>query len=319
MLNDFDKIVVYLDVETLKFMYMSYTKNREYPVMKKLYSLLHEGYINDTIVTPITFNHLLPHIDENTIDSDYLAMMGSLGQLQFHRRFTVRTLQLIRIINHFFEKKYNKPLWRDVFSANPNDKYVAGFNQYRSISIQNVLKSYQREKNASRIYFFIDNYKKGRKFEDIAGEYYHYIWDEFPDLITPYLPMDGSAEYSMNKFLDYDEINEIPEYHLISSLLSLLFETYGIGKIESGEEDSLLLKAETAAAYMPYCHFYVTEVEIADIINMCGINQSYDVKVYDNNESSLYKMINEIRFRVDMLIDERKQKTNKTMFKKGKF
>jgi hypothetical protein len=319
MLNDFDKLVVYLDSATLKYMFMSYTRNRDYPVMKKLFSLLEEGYKTDTIVTPITFNHLIPYIDENTIDTEYLAMMAKIGQIQFHRRFTVRTLQLIRIINYFFEKKYSKPQWRDIYSSNPEDKYVAGFNQYRSISIQNVLKSYEREKNASRIFYFIENFKKGNKFEDIAGEYFEYIWEEFPDLITPYLPQNGSAEYNMKIFLEFDEINEIPEYHLMSNLISHLIETYGIGEIEAGSKDDLLLAAETAAAYMPYCHFYVTEVEIAEIINMTGINESYDVKVYDHNESSLYQLIEDLTFYIETLLAERKLKSHKSMFKKGKF
>ncbi|MFC1650392.1 hypothetical protein ACFL2X_02375 [Candidatus Latescibacterota bacterium] len=319
MLNDFDKLVVYLDKDTLKYMFMCFNKNRDYPVMKKLYSMLHDGYKNNFIVTPITFNHIMPYIDENTIDNEYLAMMGNIGQIQFHRRFTVRTLQLIRIINYFFEKKYNKPQWRDVFSSNPEDKYIAGFNQYRSISIQNVLKSYEREKNASRIYYFIENYKQGHSFDDIAGEYFQYFWDEFPDLITPFLPLNGSADYNMKIFLDYDEINEIPEYHLASNLLSHLFETYGIDEIESGSKDDLLLAAETAAAYMPYCHFYVTSIEIAEIINMNGMNESYDVKVYDNNESSLYKLIEDLGFYIETLMAERKLKANKSIFKKGKY
>ena len=58
--------------------------------------------------------------------------------------------------------------------------------------------------------------------------------------------------------------------------------------------DEALFVAETAAAYMPYCHFYVTIVDVAELITKTRINKFYDVKVYDHNESSLYKLIDDL-------------------------
>lgn len=319
MLNDFDSFVVYLDPDTLKYMFLNYMKSRNYPVMKKLYSVLNEGYENNMIVTPISYNQIISYIEENTIDNEYLAMMGNIGQIQFNKRFTIRTLQLIRIINHFFEQKYKKPIWMDAFSSNPDNKYMPGFNQYRSISVQNVLKAFEREEKYSRVYSFIESYKEGKSFEDIAGEYFRYSWEQFPDIIKPFLPIDGTPEYNMKRFLEYEEIKEIPEYHIISNILHPLFEKHGIKDIESGLKDDLLLAAETAAVYMPYCHFYVTTVDIAEIIMMTGINEPYNVMVYDHNESSLYKLIDDISILIKTKKIESKRKTSKTIFRKNRY
>ena len=319
MLNNFDSFVVYLDPDTLKYMFLNYMKSRNYPVMKKLYSVLKGGYENNMIVTPISFNQILSYIEENTIDNEYLAMMGNIGQIQFHRRFTIRTLQLIRIINNFFEQKYKKQIWMDAFSTNPDKEYMPGFNQYRSISVQNVLKAFEREEKYSRVYYFIESYKEGKSFEDIAGEYFRYSWEQFPDIIKPFLPIDGTPEYNMKRFLEYEEIKEIPEYHIISNILHPLFEKYGIKDIESGLKDDLLLAAETAAVYMPYCHFYVTTVDIAELIMMTGINESYNVMVYDHNESSLYKLIDDINILINTKKIESKRKTSKTIFRKSRY
>ncbi len=295
MLNNFKRNIVYLDPETLRYMYYSYSKNRNYPVMNKLFALLSEGYRNNLVITPICLDHILPFIKENTINPDFLNMMGSMGQVQFYQRFTIRTLQLIRIINHFFHKRYNKPNWRDAFSSDPDERYVQGFNQYISFSAQNVTKGVAREKHNSQIFFFINSFKEGKELEETAPAYFKYLWQEFPDLIKPYLPRDGDSEYQMKKFFEYDEIKDIPEFHVIGNVLYPLFETYGIHDIENGMKDDLLNAAESMAAIMPYTHYYVSTAEIAEIAMMTGVNEPYNTKIYDHNESSLYKMINDLQ------------------------
>ncbi len=319
MLNNFDKYIVYLDPDTLQYMYYSYSKTRNYPVMNKLFTLLSEGYSNNFIVTPICLDHILPFIKENTINPDFLNMMGAVGQVQFYQRFTIRTLQLIRIINHFFNKRYNKPSWRDAFSSDPDETYAQGFNQYLSYSAQNVIKGIAREKRNSQMFFFINSFKEGRNIDEIAPSYFKYLWQKFPDLIKPYLPCDGDPEYQMKKFFEYEEIKEIPEFNIIGNILYPLFETYGIRDVENGLKDDLLNAAESMAAIMPYCHFYVSNIEIAEIAMMTGVNAPYNTRIYDHNESSLYRMINDIQ---DALQNKNSNKNNgisRSSFRKTRF
>ena len=318
MLNLTDRYVVYLDPDTLKFMYLNYIKARSYPVMSKLYSLLHEGYINNLVVTPITFDHIVPHISENKIEIEFLNMMGGLGQIQFHQRFTVRTLQLTRVINYFFDQDYKKPTWRDAFSSNPEEKYSPGFNKYHSLSAQIALKAMEREKNNSQMYFFIENFKEGKSIDSIAGEYFNYLWEKFSDLVKPYLPVDGSYEYHMKKFLAYEDIKDIPEFHIISNTLYPLFETYGIKDVEYGYKDEMLIASEKMAAYMPYCNYYVSTVDVAELVIMTGINEPYNVVVYDHNESSLYKLIDDLSSAMKMKSLESEKKSSRTMFRKSR-
>ena len=91
----------------------------------------------------------------------------------------------------------------------------------------------EREKNNSQIYFFIENFKEGNPLDSIAGEYFNYLWEKFSDLVKPYLPVDGSYEYYMKKFLEYEDIKDIPEFHIISNILYPLFETLGIENVEA--------------------------------------------------------------------------------------
>ena len=109
MLNNTMKIVVYLDADTLEYMYLTYTKKRNYAVMRKLFTILHEGFINNFLVTPLSLDHLYHYIEENNTDRNFLNMMGEFGQVQFLQRFTVRMLQLIRGVN-LYVKSNHPPL-----------------------------------------------------------------------------------------------------------------------------------------------------------------------------------------------------------------
>ena len=123
----------------------------------------------------------------------------------------------------------------------------------------------------------------------------------------------------MEKFLEYDDIREIPEYYIISSLLYPLIETYGIQNVEYGLKDDLLLAAENVAAYMPFCNFFVTTVDIAELIIMTGIDEVFSVKVYDHNESSLYKLIDDLSDVLKRKKSEIKDQKSKTIFRKSKY
>lgn len=314
MLNNTEKLIVYLDPGTLEYMYLTYTEKRNYPVMRKLFSILHEGFTRNLLVTPLSHDHLYPYIEDNKIDIKFLNMMGEMGQVQFLQRFTVKMLQLIRVINSFFEQVYKKEIWKDAFSTDPDDKYLTGFNKYHSITAQNIISALDREKKLSQVYDFIEKFKLGRDAESLATEYYKYIWDQFPDLIRPNLPDDGDSEEHMRRFFANEDIKDIPEFHIISNSLYPLFESYGIQDIEYGLKDDILLATETAAAYMPYCHFYVTMTDIAQLYLMTGINDIYDVKIYDNNESSLYQLIEDLKLALQLKMESRQKETGKSMF-----
>ena len=74
MLNNTKKLIVYLDPDTLEYMYLNHIKKRNYPVMSKLYNVLHEGFNNNTLVTPLSMDHIQPYIDENQIDRNFLIL-----------------------------------------------------------------------------------------------------------------------------------------------------------------------------------------------------------------------------------------------------
>ena len=316
MLNNTKKLIVYLDPDTLEYMYLNYTKKRNYPVMSKLYTVLHEGFINNALVVPLSMDHIQPYIDENQIDRNFLNMMGELGQVQFLQRFTVKVLQLIRVINFFFKQVYKKEIWKDAFSSDPDERHTRGFSKYLSITAQNVNTTLKKEKKLSQIYDFIEKFKIGGEADSIAADHYRFLWDQFPDIMRPYLPFNGTPEQHIKTFFEYDEIKDIPEFHIISSILYPLFESYGIQDIEFGLKDDILQAAETAASYLPYCNFYVTASDIAELFILNGISGLYDVKVYDNNESSLYKLIDDVPKSLAVLKDRRKKEMGKSIFQR---
>lgn len=316
MLNDSNKFVIYLDPDTLGYMFLNYTEKRNYPVMTKLHAMLHEGFVGDMTIVPISMEHVLPYIRENQVDSRFLSMMGDMGQVQFLQRFTVRTLQLIRIINHFFEHDYRKPQWKDAFSLDPDERYYPGFNKYSAITARNVLKAYDREKKYNDLYQFIESYKLRDPFKNLVHKHFVYLWQQFPDLIKPYLPQDGDPDSHMKMFLENEDIKEIPEFHIKSNILTQLFDAYGIEAVEEGARDDILFAAENISTYMPYCHFYVTTVDIAESMLMSGINSLYYVKVYDHNESSLYKLIHDLTEAIKARKKVHDKESRKTIFRR---
>ncbi len=294
MFNDTEKTIIYLDPDTLSYMYLDYSEVRSYPVMKKLYSTLHNGFVNNYLVTPLSIDSIMYFIKDNRIDLKFLNMMGGLGQVQFLQSSTIKTLQLIRVVNSFYNNTYKKPVWRDAFSGNPDEKFIHEFGKYSSLSPKNILLALEREKKNSQIFEFIDGYQTGKLIKEIARNHFSYLWEKFPDLITPYLPKIGSSETYMKEFLEYDDIKEIPQFHILSSVLYPLFDSYGIYNVESGIKDNELIAAEIMSVYLPYCHFYVTTVDIAEQVSKSRFNDLYNVKIYDHNESSLYKFIHDI-------------------------
>jgi len=262
--------------------------------MKKLYALLSEGFVKDWLVTPLAVDIAGQYIKDSRIEQPFLSMMGSMGQVQFHQRFTIKTLQLIRVLNNFFDMQYNKAPWRDTFTSDPDERYRQGFNRYSSLTAVNVLQIISREKSYSQMYQFIDCFKAGVPIAEMATRHFRSLWEHFPDLVKPYLPSIGAPESHIARFLENDEISEIPEFHIMSTLLHTMIDAYGIEHLEHGLKDEELLAAECAAAYIPYCHYYVTKVDIAEIITMSDIQDTYSVRVYDHNESSLYRLIQDI-------------------------
>ncbi len=317
MLNKTEKRVVYLDNETLGYMYLTYTGERTYPVMRRLFQVLREGYVADRLVTPLSIDHVFPYIENNQIEKPFLNMLGELGQVQFHLRYTIKTLQLIRVINYFFDNIYSKPVWRDAFTADPDDKYRIGFNGYSAITATNVNQAMSREKNYSQVFEFIESYKEGKPVEEIASSHYRTLGEQFPDLIGPYLPAVGSAESHMSRFLSREEVKEIPEFHIISSILYPMLEAYGIEHVEHGLRDNELLAAEVVASYLPYCHYYVAKVDIAEVLSMSGIPETYNVRIYDHNESSLYRLIQDITEDNKRDTMKKEMMTRRTMFRRG--
>lgn len=317
MLNRTGKRIVYLDSETLGYMYLTYTGERTYPVMRRLFQVLHEGYISDRLVMPLSLDHVYPYIENNQIEKPFLAMLGELGQVQFHNRFTIKTLQFIRIINHFFENHYTKPIWRDAFINEPDEKYRYGFNGYASITAMNVNQAMSREKSHSQVFEFIESYKDGKPAEEMAAVHYRTLWEHSPDLIRPYLPAVGLPEMHMERFLAREEIKEIPEFNIISAILYPMLEAYGIQHVEHGLRDEELFAGEVVAAYLPYCHYYVTKVDIAEVLSMSGIPETYNVRIYDHNESSLYRLIQDITEDDKRDAMQRELSTRRTMFRRG--
>jgi hypothetical protein len=317
MLNQTKKKIVYLDSETLRYMFYTYTGERVYPVMKKLYTVLNDGFMKDWLVVPLSIDQVLPYIKDNKVENAFLSMMGGIGQVQFHQRFTIKTLQLIRILNHFFDNSYSKPLWQDAFTSDPGEKFRKGFNRYTSISAQNVFQTVSREKNCSQVFEFIKNYKSGNSIEKVAAWHFRTIWDQFPDLIRPFLPSVGAPENHLNKFLDNEDIRDIPEFHIMATVLYPMVDTYGFERIAHGLQDEELLAAESISAYLPYCHYYVTKVDIAEILTMSDVQETYSVRVYDNNESSLFKLIHDFTEEYRNDLSRKELQSRKTIFQKG--
>ncbi|MFC1573945.1 hypothetical protein ACFL30_02045 [Candidatus Latescibacterota bacterium] len=294
MFNRTEKYIVYLNNETLVYMYMDYTGNRSYPVMKKLYSTLCDGFTSNWLVTPLSIDSIPHFIKDNRIDVKFLDMMNGIGNVQFLQRFTIKILQLIRIINSYYDNTYKKPFWRDSFSGNPDEKYSAEFSKYSSMSAKNVYRLLEREKKNSQILEHLHSYKTGEMVKKVAQFHFFSLWEKSSDLISPYLPRIGSPETYMKEFLENDEIQDIPQFHILSSVFYPLLDTYGIEKVEAGLKDKEIIAAEMLSILMPYCHYYVTTADIAELVIMKGFNYDYKVKVYDDNESSLYKLINDI-------------------------
>jgi len=316
MLNNNKKLVVYLDPSTLNFMYMTYSERRHYPVMAKLFNLLKQGFSENLMVTPLSMEHIAPYIEENKIDRQFLGMMAEIGQVQFLQRFTVKMLQMIRVVNNYFGQVYKKDVWKDAFGSDPGERFVQGFSKYQSITALNTIKALEREKKLSQVFDFIDMYKKGLSADDMAADYYRYLWDKFPDVMRPYLPMDGDPDDHKEQFFAYEDIKDIPEFHLISHTLYPLFESYGIEDIEYGLKDDVIIAAENVASYMPYCNFYVTYGDIAELFMMTGLNDVYSVRLYDNNESSLYQLISHMTLALEEKRAEKSKISEKSMFQK---
>ena len=71
------------------------------------------------------------------------------------------------------------------------------------------------------------------------------------------------------------------------------------------------------SSYLPYCHYFVTKVSIAELAVTLGIDVFYNVRVYEHNESSLFRLIDEIKEDRKTAQKEQSMSGQRTIFQKG--
>ena len=71
------------------------------------------------------------------------------------------------------------------------------------------------------------------------------------------------------------------------------------------------------ASYFPYCHYYVTSSDITKLVTTTGINEIYNVKSYDNSESSLYKLVDDLSEAIMTKRSTMEKSKDKSMFRKS--
>ena len=96
-----------------------------------------------------------------------------------------------------------------------------------------------------------------------------------------------------------------------------MVKAYGIDQIEHGLRDEELLAAESIAVYLPHCHYYVTKVDIAEILTKSDVQETYHVRVYDHNENSLYRLIEGLTEDCKNEVSRKEYQSRKTIFQKG--
>ena len=146
------------------------------------------------------------YIKDNRIDQAFLTMMGSMAgpvPSAVHNQ----TLQLMGVLNNFFEMEYNSPLERHIRERS-DERYRAGFSRYSALTPMNVLQIVSREKNYSRC--ISSSIHSGRAYHRGDGNpAFPFPLGKGYDLVRPYLPSIGAPESHIARF-DNDEIREIP-------------------------------------------------------------------------------------------------------------
>jgi hypothetical protein len=173
------------------------------------------------------------------------------------------------------------------------------------------------KRTTHRCFKFIESYKSGNAVEEIAAQHFRSIWDQFPNIIKTFLPTAGAPETHIIKFLENGDIREIPEFHILATVLYPMVKAYGIDQIEHGLQDEEILAAESIAIYLPHYHYYVTKVDIAEILTKSDVQETYHVRVYGHNESSLYRLIEGLTEDCKNEVSRKEYQSRKTIFQKG--
>jgi len=283
------KLIVYLDQNFISEMAKADINLQVKPEFKKIYELLHKGFIDEKLVVPISWSHrvetsLVPRLKKRIIQ--YLKY---LGQVSINPSFVIEPFQVQRAARNFLGENIDVIYLGNAFSDAPDKRikyYDIDFDSHpenffnmndRIIEAQNIdnvrLNLQNQDLNFDNQYL---NELEAERFAYLSSklENISYLFRDKPDKI--------------HEFIYSDRFAQIPIINTRCRLWSKILINHKTRKIRSGDSTDV----DILSSYLPYVDIIATDFFMADQLRSLGLDKEYNTIIFDPKKEGLEKFEN---------------------------
>ena len=280
----FQKLIVYLDQNFLSNMAKVEDNDRVNPRYKKIYDLLHEGFVEEKLVVPRSFFHDLETSLAPDLRDRIQRIQGALGQIDLRNRDQVKTSELERAAEEFNGKDVQPVDYRLAYQQDP-DKRVEQLDIRVNLDMSVFEFPKTRALTTKQITDLRDRIKKeGVDLpEQIRREYEDYVVYFPAHRRAVLLEHFGGDVEKLDEFLKSDERHRIPGVDVNSKLWAKLLVGYRDRQIKQSD----YMDVQIISTYLPYVDVLATDTFMATAVKELGLDTEYGTRVFAANEAGL--------------------------------
>lgn len=277
------KLLVYLDQNFLSDMSKADVDDRVRPEFREIYTLLHQGFVDEKLVVPSSLLHDIESSLDTRLKDRIATYQHYLGQVRLFRPDEIRNRQSFAAFEHFLRGTTGDLLQPESAFLDHPDKRLERFD----ISVDSHLERHnfrqhrhrgaeEFEKLRQRLLMGKVTYEQQLKIEQETQR------DQFAQNHDRFCgPASEKRREELKAFIEGSDFRNIPilriEAHLYASLLTR--------KPKRQIKPSDRTDIEALSAYSPYMDVVCTDAFMADQLR--DIAEEYGIKVFHGRTNSL--------------------------------
>lgn len=280
------KSIVYLDQNYLSNI-VKVADNQNLTVYKEIFDLLHEAFLDEKIIIPLSPYHRIESDLDDRLTDDIRKQQGFLGQVELLPSGSIHSNQLYRAYKTYIGEVVEGH-YREAFQDDP-DK----INEQFDVDVK--LRNYSEAERNNRMAIAnqIENLKNellegGSNFNGIREhflnkfkmEYLQYRWQTI--FVNDY-KSEQVDEDKIKAFVQNPAFSTIPYIDISSTLWAKLFHSSQRRKIKPSDATDL----EVVSSYLPYIDILATDNFVSNLVLDSGVAKKYNTKVFSSSKGGL--------------------------------
>lgn len=271
-----EKLVVYLDQNFISNMAKAGRGQEVNPSFKRIYELLHQGFLDEKLVVPYSFFHDI----ESSLIPDLAGKIGQyqayLGQTQLKGASEVKFHQIVKGAYKFLGRDGSELSMSDAFMENPDDilKHlnvrvkmpILGNPQEERARIAVRLQALVASLADNKV-SFKDQLQK--EFSEIGQAYEGNFYLQLRDIF-------GRDAQKIKEFVSSACFKDIPIISINGRLWAKLITDFRSRPIQAGDVTDI----DIISAYLPYVDVFATDHFMMNLIKNLSLDEGYKTTIF---------------------------------------